>query len=111
MHIRARFSRTLFALAVLGVSLARPAASQDQATQPPVTVDIDVVAKNLDAARQQIQPSLGASTYNFSPQALETVPQGGAAPLNQVLLQAPGVAQDSLARSICVASMPTSSTG
>ncbi len=59
------------------------------------TIDIDVVAKRLDEARQQIQPSLGASAYNFSPRALDAIPQGGDAPLNQVLLQAPGVAQDS----------------
>ncbi len=58
-------------------------------------MDLDVVAKQLDIARQQIQPSLGATTYNFSPQALQDIPQGDNAPLNQVLLQAPGVAQDS----------------
>jgi hypothetical protein len=46
-------------------------------------------------ARQQIQPSLGATSYNFSPEALQNIPQGENAPLNQVLLQAPGVAQDS----------------
>jgi outer membrane receptor protein involved in Fe transport len=83
----------LFALA----ALTQPALAQDQpapASASP-TIDIDVVAKKLDEARQQIQPSLGASAYNFSPQALETIPQGGNAPLNQVLLQAPGVAQDS----------------
>ena len=69
-------------------TLAQPAPT-------PITIDIDVVAKKLDVARQQIQPSLGASSYNFSPQALQTIPQGGNAPLNEVLLQAPGVAQDS----------------
>ena len=57
--------------------------------------DIDVIAHRLDAARQQIQPSLGASVYDFSPAALQAIPQGDNAPLNQVLLQAPGVAQDS----------------
>jgi outer membrane receptor protein involved in Fe transport len=81
----------LFALA----ALTQPALAQDQPAPAPPTIDIDVVAKKLDEARQQIQPSLGASAYNFSPQALETIPQGGNAPLNQVLLQAPGVAQDS----------------
>jgi outer membrane cobalamin receptor len=60
-----------------------------------VSMDVDVVAKRLDIARQQIQPSLGATTYNFSPQALQDIPRGENAPLNQVLLQAPGVAQDS----------------
>ena len=58
-------------------------------------LDIDVVARRLDVARQQIQPSLGATSYDFSPAALAAIPQGSNAPLNQVLLQAPGVAQDS----------------
>jgi TonB dependent receptor len=56
---------------------------------------VEVISQQLEAARLQIQPSLGASTYYFGPEALETVPQGENAPLNQVLLQMPGVAQDS----------------
>lgn len=60
-----------------------------------LSLSIDVISQRLDVARQQIQPSLGASVYDFSPQALQTLPQGDNAPLNQVLLQAPGVAQDS----------------
>src|SRR6201996_9458083 len=62
---------------------------------PDLSIDIDVIAKRLDEARQQIQPSLGATSYTFSPQALQAIPQGENAPLNQGLLQAPGVAQDS----------------
>jgi outer membrane receptor protein involved in Fe transport len=73
--------------------LAHPAVAQEPPA--PVTLDIDVVAKRLDTARQQIQPDLGASAYHFSPQTLDAIPQGGASPLNDVLLQAPGVAQDS----------------
>jgi outer membrane receptor protein involved in Fe transport len=60
-----------------------------------VLPDVDIVARRLDIARQQIQPSLGASRYDFSPPALQAIPQGSNAPLNQVILQAPGVAQDS----------------
>ena len=74
---------------------AQSGAAQSQFPSTPPTIDIDVIAKKLDDARQQIQPSLGATSYNFSPQALQTIPQGDNAPLNQVLLQAPGVAQDS----------------
>ena len=66
--------------------------SQDNGT---LTIDIDVVSKRLDEARAQIQPNLGATSYTFSPEALQNIPQGANAPLNQVLLQAPGVAQDS----------------
>ena len=58
-------------------------------------IDVDVVAERLDRARQQIQPSLGASSYTFSPGAVDAIPQGENAPLNQVLLRAPGVVQDS----------------
>ena len=82
-----------------GAEAADPAA----ATQPAaasqadsdMSMDIDVISKRLDVARQQIQPSLGATTYTFTPDALAAIPQGEDTPLNQVLLQAPGVAQDS----------------
>ncbi len=60
-----------------------------------VLPDVEVISQRLDQARSQIEPSLGATTYQFSRGALETLPQGDNAPLNQVLLQAPGVAQDS----------------
>jgi outer membrane receptor protein involved in Fe transport len=96
MPVRSSPGLALFALASSVIATdSSPAAAQDQSAQPADTIDIDVVARKLDVARQQIQPSLGASVYNFSPQALQTIPQGENAPLNQVLLQAPGVAQDS----------------
>ena len=82
---------------------AAPALAESPAPTPPadpaasqITLDtVEVISEKLDIARLQIQPSLGASTYYFSPEALETIPQGENAPLNQVLLQMPGVAQDS----------------
>ena len=55
---------------------------------------IVVTAKRLNAARSRIQPSLGATVYNFSPESLAKVPQGENASLSTVLLQAPGVAAD-----------------
>ena len=60
-----------------------------------VSLDLDVVAKQLNIADQNIQPSLGASVYDFGRQAIETQPQGDNQPFNRLLLQAPGVAQDS----------------
>jgi outer membrane receptor protein involved in Fe transport len=60
-----------------------------------VSLDLDIIAQQLDIARNQIQSSLGASVYELRRQAIEDQPQGDNAPLNQVLLQAPGVAQDS----------------
>ena len=91
----------------MGVFAAPPAIAADPVPEPSAPTvrlgtgddttlpDLSVVAQRLDIARQQIQPSLGATRYDFTPQALQAVPQGENAPLNQVLLQAPGVAQDS----------------
>src|SRR3984957_18983864 len=83
------------ALAAISAQAAAPPAAAGQAGDSGLSMNLDVIAKQLDIARQQIQPSLGATTYNFSPQSLQDIPQGENAPLNQVLLQAPGVAQDS----------------
>ncbi len=56
---------------------------------------IEQVDVRLDRARSALEPDLGATVYRFGRGSLETLPQGDNAPLNQVLLQAPGVAQDS----------------
>ena len=56
--------------------------------------DIEVTARRLDAAQLGIQPSLGATRTDFGRTAIETVPQGDNAGLNQVLQRAPGVVQD-----------------
>ena len=54
-----------------------------------------VVARKLDKARNGLSPTTGGSKYTFDQKALEELPQGNNTPLNQVILQAPGVAQDS----------------
>jgi outer membrane receptor protein involved in Fe transport len=82
-------------MACLLASLTAARAEDVAPNDPATPIDIDVVSQRLDVARQQIQPDLGATSYNFSPEALQNIPQGENAPLNQVLLQAPGVAQDS----------------
>src|ERR1700716_484541 len=85
-----------FGLQAAAVTSAHAAdASFANAAAGELSIDVDVVSRRLDIARQQIQPSLGASVYQFSPEALQAIPQGQNAPLNQVLLQAPSVAQDS----------------
>jgi outer membrane receptor protein involved in Fe transport len=97
------FRRSNLPIALLAGSTALippvPVAGQNVSPGAPggsdLHMDIDIVAARLDLARQQIQPGLGATEYNFSPEALANVPQAEAAPLNQVLLQAPGTAQDS----------------
>src|SRR5579863_3011553 len=81
--------------AKLPLQLAQSAPAPDIDVTPGTNFNIDVVAKALDLARGQIQPSLGATVYRLDRPAIENQTQGYDAPLNQVLLQAPGVAQDS----------------
>jgi outer membrane receptor for ferrienterochelin and colicins len=72
-----------------------PAGDQPAGAQPGAVSEIVVTAQRLDAARDTIQPQVGASTYALNRQAIQALPAGENTPLNQVLLQAPGVAQDS----------------
>ncbi|MEA3084399.1 MAG: hypothetical protein QOC89_2096 [Paraburkholderia sp.] len=59
------------------------------------TLDVQVNAKRLDQARNGLLPETGSSVYRFSQADIDTLPAGQDTPLNQVLLQAPGVASDS----------------
>ena len=74
------------------LAAASPAVAQNKPDE--TTIDLDVVAKRLDRERSSILPSLGATRYDFSKTAIQNTPQGENAPLNQVLLRAPGVVQD-----------------
>ncbi len=47
------------------------------------------------SSRSTLDPATGASTTHFDHAAIEDLPQGDNTPLNQVLLQAPGVVNDS----------------
>jgi outer membrane receptor protein involved in Fe transport len=60
----------------------------------PVQLDTVVVTGRLDAAREQIAPSLGAVTYSIGAQQIQTMGQGENSSFQQVLLQAPGVVQE-----------------
>lgn len=92
----ARCVAAILSLALTMSFIARTVIAQG--TPPPeggLSLDLDVIAKQLDIARSNIQPSLGATVYDFGRQAIETQPQGDNQPLNRLLLQAPGVTQDS----------------
>src|SRR5208282_5216471 len=58
-------------------------------------VSLAVAATRLNKARNSLSPDTGGSKYTFSEQAIQQLPQGANTPLNQVILQAPGVAEDS----------------
>lgn len=76
---------------ILGYSL--PAAAQVASQSAPETVT--VTAQALDQARAGIQTQLGASTYTITSQDIQNLPGGDNSQLNSVILQMPGVAQDS----------------
>ncbi|MEG3122317.1 TonB-dependent receptor [Sphingomonas sp. GB1N7] len=65
------------------------------AQAPDSAGDIVVTAQRLDQARNAILPSLGASEYILSREALDNQPGGADRNLTQVLAQAPGVTLDS----------------
>jgi outer membrane receptor protein involved in Fe transport len=80
----------------LGALIADPAGAQMVQSRPADNDnDVVVTAKRLSAARASIQPQVGASTYTIDAQAIQALPGGQNAPLNQVVLQAPGAVQDS----------------
>jgi hypothetical protein len=61
--------------------------------------EVTVIAQRLAEARQGIEPRTGASTYTLNKQAIQDLPGGASAPLNDAILQMPGVTQDSAADS------------
>jgi outer membrane receptor protein involved in Fe transport len=93
------FQRLLIPLIIL--LAASPMRSQTAPAQAPDTkatqLDPYIVTDALDKTRGLIQPSLGATSFIMDQQQILNLPQGADAPFNQVLLRAPGVAEDSAA--------------
>ncbi len=78
------------------VSAAPPAAPTAAPTAAPLPANLGniTVIGTLDAARSEIVPDLGATTYTVDKSQIAAQPQGDNAPLNQVILRMPGVAED-----------------
>ena len=72
-------------------ALAQTATAGDDTDQAP---EIVVTAQRLNAARDSINPAIGANEAKFSHTDLEVQPGGVDRGLKGVLLQAPGVSQD-----------------
>jgi outer membrane receptor protein involved in Fe transport len=92
----------LLAAASAAVMLATGAAAQTATPAPSGSgaasnqlSEIVVTAQRLDAARSSVEPALGATSYALPQAFIENLPAGANTQLNQVVLQAPGVAQDS----------------
>ncbi|WP_343630824.1 TonB-dependent receptor [Roseateles sp.] len=79
---------------------AAPRAAASDATPsstgtPLPTVQVMGARSRLDAARNGLSPDTGSTIYKFEKADIARLPQGDDTPLNQVLLQTPGVVQDS----------------
>ena len=70
-------------------------AASAAASVPTQTVEVTSRIKRLNDARTGIQTQTGASIYTLDSAAINAMPGGDNVQLNQVLLQAPEVAQDS----------------
>jgi outer membrane receptor for ferrienterochelin and colicins len=82
----------------LGAALAlTPIASfaESSAADAAPVDEIVVIAQHLNEARNGIQTQTGASTYVINEAAIDNAPGGDNSLLNQVVMQAPDVAQDS----------------
>lgn len=84
------------ALSIALALSAAPAFADDAAPPQKATNlgEVDVTAK-LDEARNSLSPDTGSSQYVMDRQTIQALPLGDSTPLNQVILQAPGVVQDS----------------
>ena len=82
------------------VEAQRPAPPRPTAMPTPQSKN-DLASANtkFDVARDNLSPRFGASSFDMNRAFIETLPQGTEAPINSVLLQAPGVAQDSAVNS------------
>ena len=74
---------------------AQNAAPGSQGSGQSQLTTIVVTAQRLNAARAEIETQTGASTYTITSEAIAATPGGENVQLNQVLLQAPDVVQDS----------------
>jgi len=82
----------------IDVESQRPAPPRPT-TAPQAQQNSDLATRNtqFDIARDNLSPRFGASSFDMNRAFIETLPQGTNGSINKVLLQAPGVSQDSAA--------------
>ncbi len=76
------------------VEAQRPAPPRPTPAPQPKN-DLASTNTKFDVARDNLSPRFGASSFDMNRAFVDTLPQGTDAPINSVLLQAPGVAADS----------------
>src|ERR1700691_1648619 len=78
------------------VPVATNSGASDTSTNVANLGNVTIIGQ-LDQARSQISPDLGATAYTHTADQIESQSQGGNAPMNQVILRSPGVAGDNAA--------------
>jgi outer membrane receptor protein involved in Fe transport len=79
------------------VESQRPAPPRPIAPPPDPKAVLAAQNTKFDEMRDNLSPRFGASSFDVNRAAIEALPQGTDTPINTVLLQAPGVSQDSAA--------------
>ena len=91
VHLTCAFAPTHAAADTAGSA----ADASGSGASPAALDEIVVIAQHLNEARNGIQTQTGASTYVINEAAINAAPGGDNSLLNQVVMQAPDVAQDS----------------
>jgi hypothetical protein len=99
------FDRHVVAIAAVASLCSAPDAVLGQEALPDINIRVpDVEVRPLPSADiessqrlDRLLPKVGANVYSFDRTAIDALPQGGQTTLDKILLQAPGVTQDSAA--------------
>ena len=89
-------SQTTIGVHHFGNAVTTQAPAPTGANQPVQMPEVTVIGQ-LDQARQQIVPSLGATVYTIDQQDIQDLTQGDNIPFSKLVLRFPGVSQDSAA--------------
>jgi len=93
-------AQTAVELPTVDVAAEKNPAAAQPASETPATAASDELAekaKLFDALRSNLFTTIGTTSYAFSHDDIQSLPQGVNQPVDKVLLQAPGVSQDSAA--------------
>lgn len=77
---------------ILEAGTAKPVELTLESEQP---LSLPVIVAQLNQARNALSPETGSTVYRFTEKSINELPQGENTPLNEVVVQAPGWAQDS----------------
>jgi outer membrane receptor protein involved in Fe transport len=75
----------------------KPRAVAPQPPPPSPAAQLNAKSNGFDQARSNLYTTIGTTSDTISHETIEALPQGSNAPVEKVLLQAPGVSQDSAA--------------